>query len=291
MTHRTIHKISRKTEKHWVGNGFYVSSMFSYSQDTGISPFLLLDYAGPTDFSPSDDGPRGVEQHPHRGFETVTIVYSGEVEHRDTAGNTGKIGPGDVQWMTAASGVLHEEKHSAAFTKKGGTLEMVQLWVNLPAKDKMSAPRYQEILNQSIPIVKLDDNQSQIRLIAGQFNGKDGAAKTFTPIHLYDICLAANSSLDIPINSGFNALLFVMNGDISIEGKSVQTNELAILENEGSIVSLKAHKETKLLFMSGEAIDEPVVGMGPFVMNTQEEIYQAYNDFRSGKFGQINRQD
>lgn len=286
MSNRTIQRITQGTGHHWVGDGFHVNSMFSYHNDSGISPFLLLDYAGPTDFPPSNN-PRGIDQHPHRGFETVTIVYSGEVEHRDTAGNKGKIGPGDVQWMTAASGVLHEEKHSTDFTKKGGTLEMVQLWVNLPAKDKMSAPRYQELLKKTIPIVKLSNNQGQVRVIAGQLGGVNGAAKTFTPIHLYDVYLTANTSLDIPTNPNFNVLLFVMNGDISIEGKSVQTNELAIFAHDGDVVSLKAEKETKFLFLSGEPIDEPVVGLGPFVMNTEDEIQQAYNDFRSGKFGQI----
>lgn len=188
MIKRKIQKITRGTGQHWVGNGFHVNSMVSYSRSQNISPFLLLDYAAPTNFSPSHTQ-RGVEQHPHRGFETVTIVYAGEVEHRDTVGNTGKIGPGDVQWMTAASGILHEEKHSAAFAQKGGALEMVQLWVNLPAKDKMSAPRYQEILENNIPVIRLNNNVGIVRIIAGKFAGVDGAAVTFTPIHLYDISL------------------------------------------------------------------------------------------------------
>lgn len=281
MSNRKIQEITRGTGTHWVGNGFHVNSMFSYNQDQNISPFLLLDYAGPTKFSPSDI-PRGVEQHPHRGFETVTIVYSGEVEHRDTAGNSGKIGPGDVQWMTAARGVLHEEKHSTAFAKKGGLLEMVQLWINLPAKDKMSAPRYQEILEKNIPVVSLKSDTGMVRVIAGKFSGIAGAALTVTPIHLYDIRLKAGASLDIDVEPGFNTMIFVLNGTISIESEQIHTIELAMLTTEGDRVSLKAEKETSLLFLSGEPINEPVVGMGPFVMNTKEEIYQAYSDFSSG---------
>lgn len=282
MDKRKIQKITRGTGHHWVGNGFHVNSLFSYNHDQHISPFLLLDYAGPTHFSPSTI-PRGVEQHPHRGFETVTIVYSGEVEHRDTAGNTGKISPNDVQWMTAARGILHEEMHSAAFTQTGGTLEIVQLWVNLPAKDKMSAPRYQEILEKHIPVVRLNNDTGMVRVIAGKFAGIDGAASTFTPIHLFDIRLKAEASLDIDVEPGFNAMLFVLNGEISVENEQVHTAELAMFTTEGHIISLQAKKDTKLLFMSGEPINEPIIGMGPFVMNTKEELYQAYSDFSSGK--------
>lgn len=290
MNNRTIQKITRGTGQHWVGNGFHVNSMFSYANDSGISPFLLLDYAVPTHFPPTDIQ-RGVDHHPHRGFETVTIVYSGEVEHSDTAGNKGKIGPGDVQWMTAASGVLHEEKHSTSFTQKGGILEMVQLWVNLPAKDKMSAPRYQEILDKNIPTVKLEDTVSQIRVIAGQFRDIKGPAKTVTPIHLYDVFLAANQSVDIHTNPNFNTMILVLNGTISIANQQIDSNELAMLTNQGDIVSITAKQNAKFLFLSGEPIPDPVVGMGPFVMNTEEEIQQAYSDFRSGKFAQINNKN
>lgn len=283
MSNRTIQRTIQGTGQHWVGDGFRVNSMFSYSNDADISPFLLLDYASPTHFAPSSIQ-RGVEHHPHRGFETVTIVYSGEIEHSDTAGNKGKIGPGDVQWMTAARGILHEEKHSTAFTQKGGLLEMVQLWVNLPAKDKMSAPRYQEILSQNIPIVKLEDNVSIIRVIAGQFRGIDGAAKTVTPLHLYDVFLKAGQSLDIQTDPHFNTILFVLNGTVSIGNEQLQTGEMAMLTIGGDLTSLKADKDAKFLFLSGEPINEPIVGMGPFVMNTEEEIQQAYRDFRSGKF-------
>lgn len=278
---RKIDKIRTNQRKHWVGDGFPVSSMFSYGSDEGISPFLLLDYAGPADFAPSDT-PRGVGQHPHRGFETVTIVYDGEVEHRDSGGNSGKVGAGDVQWMTAASGVLHEEMHSEAFTRKGGRLEMVQLWVNLPARDKMSAPRYQEILSGSIPQAEVSGGT--LRIIAGEFGGVQGAAKTFTPVHLYDIRLEKGASLTIPVTDGFNASLLVRRGTVYTSGEELSAGELAFFTPQGDSVSLIAESDTELLFMAGEPIDEPVVGAGPFVMNTTEEIHQAYRDFRDGRF-------
>jgi redox-sensitive bicupin YhaK (pirin superfamily) len=281
MKSRKIQIIRREKERHWVGDGFYVSTMFYYGIDGhNISPFLLLDYAAPSEFSPSDI-PRGVGQHPHRGFETVTIVYAGEVEHKDTAGNSGKIGPGDVQWMTAAHGVLHEEKHSIEFSKKGGRMEMIQLWVNLPAKNKMSEPRYQGILNKNIPVVEQEG--SSIRIIAGSFNNLKGAAKTFTPIHLYDTRLKAGASLNLPVDKGFNASLLVLDGKVQIEGETIVSSELALFDqNEGDEIVLKAEKDSKILFMSGEPINEPIVGEGPFVMNTDFEIRQAFSDYRDG---------
>jgi redox-sensitive bicupin YhaK (pirin superfamily) len=279
---RKIQQIRRDQGKHWVGDGFPVSTLFFYGRDHNISPFLLFDYAGPAEFVPSDGLPRGVDQHPHRGFETVTIIYEGEVEHRDTAGNSGKIGPGDVQWMTAGRGILHEEKHSTAFTQKGGRLEMVQLWVNLPAKDKMTAPRYQEILSNTIPVVDMEGNA--VRIIAGEFAGTKGAAQTFTPLHLYDIGLQTNASLTIPVKDGFNALLMVLEGGVSIEGETVSTGELAMFVQQGNQITINATHNTKLLFMAGEPINEPVIGAGPFVMNTEAEIKQAFSDFRGGKF-------
>lgn len=279
---RKIHIIKRDNGKHWVGDGFPVASLFSYGRDEHISPFLLLDYAGPAEFPPSNT-PRGVEFHPHRGFETVTIIYDGEVEHKDTAGNAGKIGVGDVQWMTAASGVLHEEKHSDVFTRKGGRLEMVQLWVNLPSKHKMDAPRYQEILNRNIPVTEGDG--FSMRVIAGEFNATKGAANTFTPVHLYDIRLKAGHALSLPVQNGFNAALLVMEGDVTVAGENLHPAELAIFRPEGDNITLTAAGDAKMLFMAGEPINEPIAGKGPFVMNTEEEISQAYNDFRSGKFG------
>ncbi len=281
---KSIAKVIRDVDGHWVGDGFPVRSLFSWhSQGSEISPFLLLDYAGPTDFAPSDK-PRGVGQHPHRGFETVTIVYAGEVEHRDNAGNSGKIGPGDVQWMTAARGILHEEMHGREFTKRGGKLEMVQLWVNLPAKDKMSAPGYQGILNQMIPAVALDDNAGKIRIISGNFNGVVGPARTFTPINLWDIRLNKSKTLTLELEEGSTTAVLVLKGKVLVNGKeTVSATELVLFERDGKEISFEATEDATLLLMNGEPIDEPIAGHGPFVMNTQEEIKQAIVDFNAGR--------
>ena len=273
---------------HWVGDGFPVRTMFSYdSMGKHISPFLLLDYAGPAEFTPTTER-RGVGQHPHRGFETVTIVYKGEVEHRDSTGNGGVIGPGDVQWMTAASGILHEEFHSEAFARSGGALEMVQLWVNLPAKDKMSAPGYQAIVDQEIPDLALPDDAGRLRLIAGEFAGKRGPAQTFTPIDVWDIRLSAGKSTTLDLHPGRNTALVVLHGAVEVNGEQVvREGELALFERDGSSIRLEANNDAVLLILSGEPIDEPIVGHGPFVMNTDAEIHQAFVDFQSGKFGRM----
>jgi len=281
---KRLSRVYRATDAHWVGDGFPVRTVFSYNtHGSNISPFLLLDYAGPADFPPSSR-PRGVQQHPHRGFETVTIVYKGEVEHRDTAGNRGRIGPGDVQWMTAAKGILHEEMHGRAFTESGGTLEMVQLWVNLPAKDKMSAPRYQEILDSMIPAVKLGGDGSIARIIAGEYDGTKGPARTFTPVNLWDVRLKAGHERDLRLPDGFTTILLVLNGSVLVnDGEAVGAAELALFERAGGHIALAAQEETTLLVMSGQPIDEPIVGHGPFVMNSREEIDQAFADFRAGR--------
>ena len=273
---------------HWVGDGFPVRTLFSYdSMGKHISPFLLLDYAGPAEFSPTTQR-RGVGQHPHRGFETVTIVYKGEVEHRDSTGNGGVIGPGDVQWMTAASGILHEEFHSEAFARSGGPLEMVQLWVNLPAKDKMSAPGYQGIVDQEIPDLALKDDAGRLRLIAGEFEGKRGPAHTFTPIDVWDIRLNAGKSTTLDLHPGRNTALVVLHGAVEVNGQEmVREGQLALFERDGSQIRLEANNDAVLLILSGEPIDEPIVGHGPFVMNTDAEIQQAFVDFQSGKFGRM----
>lgn len=285
MKTKKIMRVHRATGGHWVGDGFPVSTMFSYHENAAeISPFLLLDYAGPADFEPSDK-PRGVEKHPHRGFETVTIVYQGEVEHKDSAGNSGKIGPGDVQWMTAASGILHEEMHGREFTKKGGTLEMIQLWVNLPAKDKMTKPGYQEILNGNIPIVDLPDNVGRMRLIAGEYNGVKGAAKTFTPVNLWDMHLKAGSKVNLSIPDRHNTQILMLFGKVTVNGEEViSQRELGHFSPDGDGITLEVQEESAILVMTGEPIDEPVVGRGPFVMNTQEEIRAAMNDYTRGLF-------
>jgi redox-sensitive bicupin YhaK (pirin superfamily) len=273
---------------HWVGDGFPVRTMFSHhSHGSSISPFLLLDYAGPAEFPPSDK-PRGVEEHPHKGFETVTIVYSGEVEHRDSSGGGGVIGPGDVQWMTAASGLVHEEMHGRDFTKRGGVLEMVQLWVNLPAKDKKGKPHYQTITSGQIPEVPLPDEAGAVRVIAGEYAGRKGPASTFTPINLWDVRLKIGRRAELLVPEGHNTILFVLSGQVEIDGgEPLGDAGLAIFDRQGDSIALAASKESKLLLLSGEPIDEPVAAYGPFVMNTEAEIRQAFEEFQAGRMGQL----
>jgi redox-sensitive bicupin YhaK (pirin superfamily) len=247
----------------------------------------LLDYAGPTEFVPSDH-PRGVDEHPHRGFETVTIVYQGELEHRDSAGNHGKIGPGDVQWMTAASGVVHEEKHSREFTRRGGTLEMVQLWVNLPAEFKMSAPTYQTILDRQIPSVSLPDGAGTMRVIAGEFQGVKGPANTFTPINLWELRLKTYQRAEFMVPRGFTTALFVLRGEVALaDSERAAATDLALLTREGEQVHIEARDEATLLVLNGAAIDEPVAAYGPFVMNSKTEITQAIEDYHNGRLGRL----
>ena len=273
---------------HWVGDGFPVRTLFSYDNlGKHISPFLLLDHAGPADFTPTDQR-RGVGQHPHRGFETVTIVYAGEVEHRDSTGGGGKIGPGDVQWMTAAKGILHEEFHSAAFARKGGALEMVQLWVNLPAKDKMADAGYQTLVDADIPVLPLANDAWHLRLIAGEFSGAQGPARTFTPIDVWDLRLNAGKPVTLDLHAGRNTALVILQGTVLVNGEEVaRPGQLALFERDGSQLTLESSDDAKVLLLSGEPIDEPIVGHGPFVMNTEQEIHQAFADFQSGRFGQM----
>jgi redox-sensitive bicupin YhaK (pirin superfamily) len=229
-----------------------------------------------------------VGEHPHRGFETVTIVYEGEVAHRDSTGAGGKIGPGDVQWMTAASGILHEEFHSPEFTRNGGMLEMVQLWVNLPAKDKMSAPTYQNLLNADIPSVELPDDAGRLRVIAGEFSGHRGPARTFTPIDVWDVRLRQGKSSEFTVAEGRTLALIVLHGTVLVNGSEVTREaQMVLLERDGNKVSIEANTDSTLLLLSGEPIDEPIVGYGPFVMNTEKEIRQAISDFNSGRFGRM----
>ncbi|MCC5863833.1 MAG: pirin family protein [Wenzhouxiangella sp.] len=274
--------------RHWVGDGFPVRSLFSYnSHGRHVSPFLLLDHAGPMNFEPADR-PRGVGQHPHRGFETVTIVYNGEVEHLDSTGAGGKIGPGDVQWMTAGAGIIHQEFHSHEFTKTGGTLEMVQLWVNLPATDKMTDPGYQTLLNTDIPAVNLPDGAGSMRVIAGEFDGHRGPARTFTPMHVWDLRLNQGGSARLDLPEGWNSMLVVLKGTIQVNGVEVaREGQLVVLgqEREGAVV--EANGEAVVLVLAGEPIDEPIVGHGPFVMNSEAEIRQAISDYNQGRFGRI----
>lgn len=273
---------------HWVGDGFPVRSLFSHaSHGEHVSPFLLLDYAGPADFEPAAR-PRGVGVHPHRGFETVTIVYKGEVEHRDSTGKGGVIGPGDVQWMTAAGGILHEEFHSNAFSRKGGTLQMVQLWVNLPAANKNAPAGYQTLLDRDIPSVALPDDAGTLRVIAGLYGEHRGPAHTFTPIDVWDLKLRQGKSTSLALPEGHTVAVIVLNGSVRINGDAVvREAEFALLDRSGGDVTLDATSDATLLVLSGQPIDEPVVMHGPFVMNTVDEIQQAIVDFQSGRFGSI----
>lgn len=285
---KKVQGILTNPHRHWVGDGFPVRSLFSYNGDTElVSPFLLLDHAGPHVFEPATH-PRGVGSHPHRGFETVTIVYDGEVAHRDSKGNGGVIGPGDVQWMTAAGGILHEEFHSAGFTKSGGPFHVAQLWVNLPAKDKMSEPRYQSIVDADIPRVTLNDGQGLVRVIAGEFDGHKGPAKTFTPINVWDVKLKADANVTLDLPEGHTTMLVVLKGRVTVNGtQEAGASEIVSLSREGTTTEVVAAGDTVILVLTGEPIDEPVVGYGPFVMNTEAEIHKAIADFNSGKFGRM----
>jgi quercetin 2,3-dioxygenase len=274
---------------HWVGDGFPVRTLFSYDRlGKLLSPFLLLDYAGPNEFAPAVK-PRGVGEHPHRGFETVTIVYSGEVSHRDSAGNGGTIGPGDVQWMTAGAGVMHEEFHSTAFTQSGGLFKAAQLWVNLPARDKMTAPRYQAITSTEIPVVELPNGAGRARIIAGELGAVVGPARTFTRMNVWDVQLLAGTRCTLPLPEGHNGVLAVLGGGISVGDDPQQLNDgdLVVLDSVDTGVDVQAHADTTLLALSGEPINEPIAGHGPFVMNTREEIVAAFNDLQSGRFGNL----
>jgi len=272
---------------HWVGDGFNVRPVFAHLAFTpDISPLLMFDYAAPREFAATDEK-RGVGPHPHRGFETVTIAFQGEVEHGDSVGNRGVIGPGDVQWMTAASGIIHEEFLSHEFLKQGGTLEMVQLWVNLPAKYKMIAPKYQPILSRDIPVVQLPDSCGSLRVIAGSYAGIQGAASTYSPVDLWDIKITAGKAVELTVPDGHNAMLFVRKGNLELGGSKAGTGDLVLLEKKGTRISLQAKDEVSLLLMGGEPIDESIVASGPFVMNTEQEIRVAMTDYHSGRMGQI----
>ena len=274
---------------HWVGDGFPVRSIFSYDGlgREPLSPFLMLDYAAPRHFDPAARR-RGVGVHPHRGFETVTIVYAGELEHRDSAGNGGRIGPGDVQWMTAASGILHEEFHSERFTREGGTMSMMQLWVNLPARNKMAKPRYQTILDAAIPRVALDADAGTLRVIAGEFEGQRGPAETFTPIEVWDLRVADGRTVTLRTPEGHTTAIVPMQGRAIVNGANpAGASQLVRLAREGGEFTVKAEGELSALVLAGEPIPEPVVGYGPFVMNSEREIAAAFADFQSGRFGQM----
>ena len=289
---KKIAHILKSAAPHWVGNGFHVNNLFIYEQAAeALSPFLMLDYGAPKQFAASSE-PRGVGQHPHRGFETVTVAYQGEIEHHDSEGNKGVIGPGDVQWMTAASGIVHEEWLNPAFNARGGVLEMAQLWVNLPAKDKMTPPRYQEIVNAQIPAVTAEGG-AWVRVIAGEFadpnstarSGARGPAMTYSPINVWDVQMKASQSLDLSVAEGYTTLFAVLKGSVRVNGAdTVASPALVILDRDGTQAKLEALEDASVLVLNGEPLNEPVVGYGPFVMNSRDEIMQAVRDFQCGKF-------
>jgi redox-sensitive bicupin YhaK (pirin superfamily) len=282
---KSILRVRSAPGGHWVGDGFPVRTMFHY-EDPEVSPFLLLDHAGPYQFEPSDTR-RGVGEHPHRGFETVTIVYEGEVEHRDSSGGGGKIGPGDVQWMTAGGGLVHEEMHSWDFTRAGGIFHAIQLWVNLSAKDKLTPPKYQTIVAGDIPNIALADGAGTLRVIAGECDGREGPASTFTPVELFDVALEKGKGTTVTLPEDHMAGILVMKGKIVVNGSMVRESEFVTFGRSGSALRIDAHDDTKLLVLGGQPIMEPVAGYGPFVMNTRAELQQAVLDFNGGKMGRL----
>lgn len=288
---RHTRKIYSANSQHWVGDAFLVQPLFTHmGEDRGTDPFLMLDYAAPRHFEPNKQQPRGVGQHPHKGFETVTIAYHGEVAHRDSTGAGGVIAEGDVQWMTAGSGIIHEEYHSEAFSQRGGLFEMVQLWVNLPAKDKSAPASYQHLTKANIPVVELPEKAGHLRLIAGEYDGVKGAAKTFTEMNVWDVVIhpGCQASLTVPFTHSLS--MVVLRGEATFnQQETAGAGQLVVFEEGGGEVHIHAGDETlKILLLSGVPIDEPVVGYGPFVMNTREEIMNAVNDFNNGRFGRIN---
>ena len=285
---KKLFRIHQSSGMHWVGNGFPVRSVFDYNGlGRELSPFLLLDYAAPYQFPPGNER-RGVAGHPHKGFETVTVAYQGELEHRDSSGGGGKIGAGDVQWMTAGNGVVHEEFHSQDFTRDGGTLQMVQLWVNLRAKDKSAKAGYQTLLKAQIPNVALPQDAGTVRVIAGEYGGEKGPAKTFTPINVWDVNLRAGKSVELPLPDGHTTTFLVLSGEVLVNGeKAANEGDLPIFARAGNGITVQAKTDAKLLVMDGEPIAEPVVGHGPFVMNSRAEIQQAFEDYQLGRMGEI----
>ena len=285
---RTVEAVHRSNTFHWVGNGFYVSSYFPSAKLPAerVSPFVLMDYGPAKEFTPLARGKRGVGWHPHRGFETVTLAWEGAVAHRDNAGHADVIGPGDAQWMTAASGIFHEEFHDDAFAKEGGRMHMMQLWVNLPSKDKKAPPGYQPLKASQFPSVDLG-GKGTVRVIAGDYQGEHGPARTFTPITMLDARLEAGAELPVALPRSYNALAVVASGSVEVGGVTASEGELVLFANDGEALSLRATEAAHVILLSGEPIDERIVQYGPFVMNSVEEIQQAIVDVNRGKFGPI----
>jgi quercetin 2,3-dioxygenase len=283
---RSIQAVIAPPPPHMVGDGFRVHGFFpgSVIDKKRMSPFFLMDYNSKVEFAPREE-PRGVSVHPHRGFETVTIAYHGKVAHHDSAGNSGVIGEGDVQWMTAASGLLHKEYHEKEFSRQGGLFQMVQLWVNLPAKYKMTAPKYQEITHGSMGKYQLPDDKGTIEVIAGEYKGVKGPASTFTPMHVYNARLKKDANVELNFPSSYNTGLLVIEGNAAINGETAAADHFVLFKNDGEQINIEATEDTVLLILSGEPINEPIAQYGPFLMNTKEELVQAIDDVNAGKFG------
>ena|ERR1035437_599091 len=288
MKAKSIQQILLPPAPHMVGDGFRVHNFFPTGYNIGknrMSPFFMMDYNSKIDFSPREN-PRGVGVHPHRGFETVTIAYHGKVAHHDSTGNSGVISEGDVQWMTAASGILHKEYHEEEFSKKGGPFQMIQLWVNLPAKDKMSKPKYQAITNDQLGKYQLD-NGGVVEVIAGEFKGVKGAASTFTPIEMYNAKIKKGAAVTFDLPENFNTGILVVEGAVKVNGEKAPADNFILFKNEGETISIEAEEDSILFVISGEPINEPIAAYGPFLMNTHEELEQALDDFNKGKFGYL----
>jgi redox-sensitive bicupin YhaK (pirin superfamily) len=288
MKAKSIQQILPPPAPHMVGDGFRVHNFFPTGYNIGknrMSPFFMMDYNSKIDFSPREN-PRGVGVHPHRGFETVTIAYHGKVAHHDSTGNSGVISEGDVQWMTAASGILHKEYHEEEFSKKGGPFQMIQLWVNLPAKDKMSKPKYQAITNDQLGKYQLD-NGGVVEVIAGEFKGVKGAASTFTPIEMYNAKIKKGAAVTFDLPENFNTGILVVEGAVKVNGEKAPADNFILFKNEGETISIEAEEDSILFVISGKPINEPIAAYGPFLMNTNEELEQALEDFNKGKFGYL----
>jgi len=285
---RTVEDVHASTGFHWVGDGFHVSTYFPSARLPAerVSPFVLMDYGPPREFAPLARGKRGVGWHPHRGFETVTLAWEGAVAHRDNAGHSGIIGPGDVQWMTAGDGIFHEEFHEDAFSRRGGRMHMMQLWVNLPRKDKGAPPGYQPIRGADIPTVARDGGVA-VRVLAGELDGARGPARTFTPITMLDATIPAGARLSAALPRSYNAMAVVASGRVRADGRSAGAGQLVLFANDGERLELVAEEGAHVVVLSGEPIREPIVPYGPFVMNTIDEIRRAFLDLQSGKFGPV----
>jgi redox-sensitive bicupin YhaK (pirin superfamily) len=288
VAERAVEGVYQAPDLHWVGDGFRVHGYFSAIPNAmrRLDPFLMLDYHPTFDYTPTEKA-RGVGVHPHRGIETVTLAWQGSVAHHDSAGGGGVIGPGDAQWMTAASGVLHKEYHEQTYARRGGPFHMAQIWVNLPRAHKMSAPRYQPIRAEEMGRVNLDNGAGVVRVLAGEYAGIKGPAKTFTPVGIFDVQLKATGTAEFVFPAQYNAALLVMRGDIEVNGVPATLNDFIVFGNHGELIRIQASADAHLLLLSGEPINEPIVPYGPFVMNTKQEILQAFADFEQGKFGYL----